>query len=126
VGDTGPGASTKLRQDQRTLDYLYRAVDKEGTKTVAFPAAQPERDIAAASAVLSGALNSEARRRLPHKITLDGYAGFRSAAKDALGEHSEEINARSGRPSTVNNLRLSKMNRSIKLRSVRCSASSTF
>ena len=53
--------------------YLYRAVDKEG-KTVDV-LLRAKRDVAAAKAFFRRAFRGQ--RRLPHKITLDGYQASR-------------------------------------------------
>ena len=65
--------------------YLYRAVDKEG-KTVDF-LLRAKRDVAAAKAFFRRAFMRQ--RRLPQKITLDGYQASHRAVKEALGEHPE-------------------------------------
>jgi len=91
--------------------YLYRAVDKEG-KTVDF-LLRAKRDIAAAKGFFRRAFRRQ--RRLPHKITLDGYQASHRAAKEALVEHSEgnRCNIRSSK--YLNNL-IEQDHRSIKLR----------
>src|SRR6204780_1461098 len=84
VGGSGRVDETYVKIKGRWT-YLYRAVDKAG-KTVDF-LLRAKRDVAAAKAFFRRGFAS--RRRLPHKITLDGYQASHRAAKEALGEHPE-------------------------------------
>ena len=72
-----------------------------------------KRDVAATKAFFRLAFRRQGR--LPLKITLDGYQASHRAAKEALDEHPEEINARSDRQKYLNNL-IEQDHRSVKLR----------
>jgi transposase-like protein len=99
--------------------YLYRAVDKEG-RTVDF-LLRAKRDVAAAKAFFRLAFRRQGR--LPLKITLDGYQASHRAAKEALDEHPEGNQCKIRSSKYLNNL-IEQDHRSVKLRLVRCSASS--
>ena len=77
--DAGPISTILVDKEGRTVDFLLRA----------------KRDVAAAKVFFRLAFRRQGR--LPPKITLDGYQASHRAAKGALDEHPEEINARSDR-----------------------------
>ena len=108
-----PGASTETYvKIKGRWTYLYRAVDKEGkTVDVLLRAKRRRRR---GQGVLPDGL-SRSQGRLPHKITLDGYQASHRAASGVLGEHPEEIDARSDPQKYLNNL-IEQDHRSIKLR----------
>jgi transposase-like protein len=91
--------------------YLYRAVDKAG-KTVDF-LLRAKRDVAAAKAFFRRAFAS--RRRLPHKITLDGYQASHRAAREVLGQHRGGAQTKIRSSKYLNNL-IEQDHRPIKLR----------
>ena len=91
--------------------YLYRAVDKEG-RTVDF-LLRAKRDVAAAKAFFRLAFRRQ--RRLPLKITLDGYQASHRAAKEALDEHPEGNQCKIRSSKYLNNL-IEQDHRSVKLR----------
>jgi transposase-like protein len=89
--------------------YLYRAVDKGG-KTVDF-LLRARRNVAAAKAFFRRACHG---RRLPDKITLDGYQASHSAAREVLAQHRGGARTKI-RSKYLNNL-IEQNHRSIKLR----------
>jgi DDE domain len=79
--------------------YLYRAVDKE-SETVNF-LLRAKRDVAEAKAFFRRTFR---RRRLSHKITLDGYQPSHRAVMEVLGEHAEESQCKIRSSKYLNNL----------------------
>ncbi len=91
--------------------YLYRAVDKAG-KTVDF-LLRAKRDVAAAKAFFSRAFKNQ--RRLPQKITLDGYQASHRAAREFLEQHQGGARTKIRSSKYLNNL-IEQDHRSVKLR----------